>query len=244
MHTFWNLTRNEARLTVRDRGTLLFALLLPTGLLLGLGAAPALREPSQDFGGMRFIDYFAPSLVVMIVAIMGISALPTAIATYRERGMLRRMRTTPVHPAQLLGAQLLVSLATSVIATLLVIVLGRLVYGVPLPEHPFGFAIAFVLGMGAVFAIGMLVAARAPNTRVATGFATVVFMTVMFFGGVYVPRFLMPDVIVRVGEYTPPGVQSLLDSWNGTAPAVGPLLIMSVTALVFGAVSARVFKWE
>ncbi|GAB3994801.1 hypothetical protein GCM10029992_10340 [Glycomyces albus] len=76
--------------------------------------------------------------------------------------------------------------------------------------------------MGAVFAIGLLIAALAPNNRLATGLATVVFMAVMFFGGVYVPRFFMPEAIIRVGEYTPPGVQSLLDAWNGTAPAAGP----------------------
>lgn len=244
MHTFWKLTRTEARLLLREPTTFGVALLLPTVLILGLGAVPALRERSEEFDGVRFIDYFAPSVVVMVVAIVGLTALPAIMATYRERGMLRRMRTTPVHPAKLLGAQLTVSLATTVVSVVIVIAVGRLAYGVPLPQHPLGFAIAFILGMGAVFAVGLLIAALAPNNRLATGLATVVFMVVMFFGGVYVPRFFMPEAIVRIGEFTPPGVQSLLDAWNGTAPAAGPLLIMGGTALLFGAVSAKVFKWE
>ena len=244
MDSFWKLTRTEARLLVRDPMAFGLALLLPTVLLLGLGAVPALREPSEEFGGERFIDYFAPSVVVMVVAIVGLTSLPAILATYRERGMLRRMRTTPVHPSKLLGAQLTVSLATTVVSVAVVIAVGRLAYGVPLPQHPLGFAVAFILGIGAVFAIGLLIAAVAPNNRVATGLATVVFMVVMFFGGVYVPRFFMPEAIVRIGEYTPPGIDSLLEAWNGTAPAAGPLLVMGGMALVVGAVSAKVFKWE
>src|SRR5690606_6472182 len=123
--------------------------------------------------------------LVMAVSVIGLTNLPSVVATYRERGILRRMRTTPVHPASLLAAQLTVSLLASLVSALLIVVAGSLVYDVPLPEHPLGFAIAFVLGMAAVYAIGLLVAALAPNGRAATGMAMVLFMAVMFFGGVY-----------------------------------------------------------
>jgi len=244
MRSFMKLTRTEGRLLLRDPMTLFIGLLMPAVLLLGLGAVPLLRETSEDFGGARFIDYYAPSLLVMAVSVIGLTNLPSVVATYRERGILRRMRTTPVHPASLLAAQLTVSLLASLVSALLIVVAGSLVYDVPLPEHPLGFAIAFVLGMAAVYAIGLLVAALAPNGRAATGMAMVLFMAVMFFGGVYLPRFMLPEVIVTIGDYVPPGVQTLLDSWNGTAPSALPLVMMGATALAFGMLSARVFKWE
>jgi ABC-2 type transport system permease protein len=75
--------------------------------------------------------------------------------------------------------------------------------------------------------------------------ATVAFIAVMFFGGVYVPRFLLPDAITRIGVYVPPGVQALHDGWIGTAPPqVLHLLIMAGIALVATAAAARLFRWE
>jgi ABC-2 type transport system permease protein len=244
MSAFMKLVQVEARLFWRDPMSLTIGLLLPTVILIGLGAVPMLREPAEDMGGQRFIDYFAPSMIVMAVGTIGLTNLPVVLATYRERGVLRRMRATPVHPAKLLGAQMVVNLGASLAAALLVMLSGRLVYDVPFPQHLLGFTLAFVVGMSAVFALGMLVAAVAPTSRAATGLSTVLFMAAMFFGGVYLPRFLLPDALARVGDFVPPGVQSLLDSWNGTAPAVVPLLVMAVTAVAAGAVAARIFKWE
>lgn len=244
MSALGKLIQIEARLFVRDPMTFVVGLLLPTVVLLGLGAVPMLREPSEDMGGQRFIDYFAPSVIVMAVGVIGLTNLPAVLAAYREQGVLRRMRTTPVHPIKLLVAQLVVNLGASLLSAALVVVAGNLVYGVPLPKHAWGFAIAFVLGITAVFALGMLVAALAPTARAASGLSTVLFMLSMFFGGVYLPRFMLPDAIARAGDFVPPGVQSLLDAWTGTAPAVVPLAVMAATAVAAGAVAARIFKWE
>jgi ABC-2 type transport system permease protein len=244
MTALGKLVQIEARLFLRDPMSFTIGLLLPTVVLIGLGAIPILREPSPDMGGQRFIDYFAPSTIVMAVAVIGLTNLPAVLATYREQGVLRRMRTTPIHPAKLLLAQLIVNIGASLASALLVITAGKLVFDVPMPQHPWGFAIAFVLGISSVFAIGMLVAAVAPTARAASGLSTVLFMSVMFFGGVYLPRFMLPDAVARIGDYVPPGVQSLLDAWTGTAPAVIPLVAMAATALAAGAVAARVFKWE
>ncbi|MDA1358977.1 ABC transporter permease [Glycomyces luteolus] len=244
MSSLGKLVQIETRLFLRDPMSFTIGLLLPAAVLLGLGAVPMLREPSPDMGGQRFIDYFAPSTLVMAVGVIGLTNLPAVLAAYRERGVLRRMRTTPIHPAKLLLAQLIVNIGASLASALLVIVAGKLVFDVPMPQHPWGFAIAFVLGISSVFAIGMLVAAVAPTARAASGLSTVLFMSVMFFGGVYLPRFMLPDAVARIGDYVPPGVQSLLDAWTGTAPAVIPLVVMAATAIGAGAVAARIFKWE
>jgi ABC-2 type transport system permease protein len=244
MPALGKLIQIEARLFLRDPMSFTVGLLLPTVVLIGLGAVPMLREPAEDMGGQRFVDYFAPSVIVMAVGVIGLTNLPAVLAAYREQGVLRRMRTTPVHPVKLLLAQLVVNLGASLLSAALVIVAGKLVYDVPLPEHAWGFAIAFVLGITAVFALGMLVAALAPTARAASGLSTVLFMTAMFFGGVYLPRFMLPDAVARIGDFVPPGVQSLLDAWTGTAPAVIPLVVMAATAIAAGALAARIFKWE
>jgi ABC-2 type transport system permease protein len=238
------LTIIEARLLRRDLGTGLVAVVLPTLLLVVLGAIPALRRPDTVFGGQRFIDIFCPSLVVITIAVLGLNGLPIRLATYREKGVLRRMSTTPVHPANLLAAQLLVNLAALAVSVALLLAVGNLGFDVPLPRHRLGFIAAFGFGAAALFSIGLLVAAIAPTARAGAGIAVPMYLLAMFFGGVYLPRFLLPDLLVRIGAYTPPGVQAIQDAWIGAGPNPLQLGVMAGTAVVAGTVAAKMFRWE
>lgn len=244
MNTMRALLASEARLLLRDPITLLAATVLPSAVLLIFGSVFAPHQPDPALGGQRWIDLFAPSLVVITVATLGVQTLPVRLATYREKGVLRRLSTTPVHPARLLAAQLVIYTITSVIALALLIVSGNVAFAIPLPGHLLGYVAAFVVGMASLFALGLLVAAVAPSSRAATSIGLPMFFVVMFLGGVYVPRFLLPDVLVTIGDFTPPGVQGLQDAWLGTAPQLLPLAGMTAVAVVAGAVAVRLFRWE
>lgn len=246
----------EIRLFLREPWAALFGILFPTALLLALGAIPILREPSPEFGGARFVDIWAPTALVLGIGIFTLQHVPTVVATYRERGILRRMSTTPVPPATLLLAQLLVAMMATVTAAVILIVSAWLILDVPLPAYPGWFVIAFVVGVGSLLAIGLLLAAVAPTAKAASGLTTVVWMVTMFLSGVFLPRVFFPTPLQRIGDYTPPGVQAILNSWSAdaaVAAAVGgtsgppqllPLGIMLVIAVVAGAMAARLFRWE
>ncbi|HEX8865264.1 MAG TPA: ABC transporter permease [Lentzea sp.] len=234
----------EARLFVRDRLNSLFSLVFPCLLLLGLGAIPALRTPDPQFGGLRFIDSYLSSIIVFTLVFIGLQRVPAVVATYREKGVLRRLATTPMHPARLLVGQLVVNFAAAILSVLLTIVVAYVVFGVDLPHHPLGLACAVLLGGAGTFALGLVIAALAPTARAAGGWATVVFMLLMFFGGVYLPRFMLPSAVVTIGKYSPPGVEALHQAWLGTAPDWRHLAIMGLVSLVAGTVAARTFRWE
>jgi ABC-2 type transport system permease protein len=241
---FSKITLVEARLFLREPGTALAALLTPTVVLLVLGIIPALRRPDATFGNQRFIDIFCPSLIVVAIAVTGLNVLPARFATYRERGILRRLSTTPVHPAALLLAQLVISVLTALASILLLIVVGRLLFAVPVPRQLLGFGAALLLGTAALFSLGLLVAALAPTAKSASGLAVPLFLLSMFFGGVYLPRPLLPEALVRIGDYVPPGVQALQDAWTGSGPSPLHLGIMALITAVVGVLAARTFRWE
>lgn len=234
----------EAKLLLRDTGTWVMAVLLPTLILLILGAIPGLRMPNEAFGGARFIDLFVPSLVVITLAILGVNTMPIRLATYREKGVLRRLSATPVHPAALLIAQLVLNVAMAIVAVLVLIAVGNLAFQIPLPQHLPGFLAAFLLGMSSLFALGLMVAALAPSSRSATAIVVPLFVLVMFLGGVYVPRFLLPEIVMRIGEYTPPGVQAILDAWVGIVPHPLQLMVLAIITVVAGATAAKLFRWQ
>jgi len=234
----------EARLLLRDPVTWLAAIVLPTAILLIFGAVFAPHHADPALGGLRFLDVFVPSLVVISVGTLGIQSLPIRLATYREKGVLRRLSTTPAHPFRLLLAQLVCYAVTALLGLALLIVVAHGAFGVPLPARPIEYAIAVVLGTASMFAIGALVAAVAPSARVATALTIPLFFLVMFLGGVYLPRAFLPEILVRIGDFVPPGVQGLQDAWLGTAPQLAPLIGLGLVTVVLSIIAVRLFRWE
>jgi ABC-2 type transport system permease protein len=128
------------------------------------------------------------------------------LATYRERGILRRLATTPVRPVALLGAQLVMSLLTAIVSVALLLdrrpdavrraaaaalrrLRGRL------PGH----------GGAGVFAIGLFIAALAPGGKAANTIGTLPSSRLMFFAGLWTPREVFPEFLQRIGDFTPLG---------------------------------------
>ena len=102
-----SLTRLETKLFLREPMWLIFGLLFAPLLLAAIGLLfRGFDEPLDELGGDRLIDVYTSTVLGLALAMLSLMALPMTIATYREEGILRRMRTTPVHPAKLLLAHL------------------------------------------------------------------------------------------------------------------------------------------
>lgn len=237
------LITSEAKLFFREPTYWLVVVLLPTVILAIFGSMFG-SEPGEALGGLRFVDVFVPSLVVISVATLGIQTLPIRLATYREKGVLRRLSTTPAHPMRLLIAQFVVYTVAALASLVFLMVVANVWFGVPWPQQPLAYIAAFVLGMSSLFAIGLLLAAVAPSSRVATAVAIPLFFVVMLLGGVYLPRVYLPELLVRIGDFTPPGVQGLQDAWLGTAPQLLPLAVLAAITVLVGALASRAFRWE
>ena len=87
-----------------------------------------------------------------------------------------------------------------------------------------------------VYFIGLLV--------IASALFVPLFAFVMLLGGVYLPRMLLPEFLIRIGDFTPPGVQAMLDAWSGTSPQLTQLAVMVLITVVAGATAAKRFRWE
>ncbi|WP_410637745.1 ABC transporter permease [Amycolatopsis sp. lyj-346] len=244
MNTFAKITATETKLFLRSPFVAAAGILLPAVLLLAIGAIPGMTEPSPAAGGYRFLDAWVPSLIVVSLAMLALQSIPGAVATYREQGVLRRLATTPVHPANLLGAQLLIHVVIALAGIALVLGLANAVYDVPMPKHPVSFLLTLLLGVVSMFALGLIAAAVARTAKAAAGVAMVAFLPTMFFGGVYLPRPLLPEVIRRIGDYVPPGTQPLQDAWVGTGVQPLQLVVLGAFAVLGSALAAKLFRWE
>jgi ABC-2 type transport system permease protein len=236
----------EAKLHVREWPFLVFTIGLPVGLLLVLGLSiPAMTE--RDSSGLRFVDGQLPSMMTLLATLtLACSVLPAVLAAYREQGVLRRMSTTPVHPGRLLAAQLLINVAVGAVSTIVLIVVGSVVFGTAAPRQWAGFVLVFLLGSAALLSIGLVIAALAPSGKAASGIGSVVMFPLMFVAGMWVPRDVMPDALRVVSDYSVAGpfAQALKDTWAGQAPQVAHLAVMGAGLALFGGLAVRLFRWE
>jgi ABC-2 type transport system permease protein len=243
---FLKLTRNELRLFLREPLVVFFTLLFPTILVIILGSIPAFRDPSPDLGGETVISLYVGIALALSLAMLGLQFVPAVLASYREKGILRRVATTPVRPIALLAAQMAASLLIAVVSGLLVIATGRVAFDVALPGQVAGFVLAYVLSAAGVFAIGLLVAALVPTGKAANSIGSLLFFPSMFFAGLWTPREVFPKVLQRIGDFTPLGAgeRALHEAATGHWPHLLPLAVLLAYVVVFGAAAVRLFRWE
>jgi ABC-2 type transport system permease protein len=240
------VVRTEARLFGRELGALFWILLFPSILLLILGFIPDFRTPEEDLGGQRVVDLYAAVCVILAMLMAAVMSMPTVIAGYRESGILRRMRTTPMHPASLLLAQVGLHAAAVLGAIVLALGVARFVHDVPLPGDVAWYAVCIVLATLAAFSIGAVITAVSPSTRIVQTVGTVALFPMMFTAGVWLPVQGMTGWLHAVVVATPLGAaaEALNDSLVGHTPDLVDLAVMVGWTVVLSLVAVRSFRWE
>jgi ABC-2 type transport system permease protein len=236
----------ETRLFAREPGSLFWVLAFPSLLLLGIGLIPAYRQADPGLGGDRVIDVYVPSVVLVALITASVLSMPGTLTTYRERGILRRMRTTPARPAHLLIAQLVLHAVAAMLGAVLAVVVGRVVWAVALPEQLLAYGITLLLATLAGLATGAVITALARTAKAAQAIGLAVFFPSMFAAGIYVPLQVLPDTVRRIIELLPFGAaaQALNQAASGGWPAWNHLAVLALWTVVLMAAAARWFRWE
>jgi ABC-2 type transport system permease protein len=240
------LTATEFTLFLRDKIGPIFGVFFPIALLSIFGSLDFFTDPANGIDGVPLLHTYVPILVGFVIAMLALNTLPPTLAGYREQGVLRRLRTTPVGPARVLGAQLAICFATAIGSVLLLLAVARFAFDVPLPRNPLAFALATVLASLALIGIAVLIAAVTPTGKAANAVGSVLFYALMFFGGLYVPIDAMPTALRQVSEATPVGaaVQAMTAATEGHWPAAWQLPLLAGYALVTALLGVRLFRWE
>jgi ABC-2 type transport system permease protein len=246
MNGFSRLAFVETKLFLRETGAAIGVFGLPVALVIGFGLIPGFGDAQKSLSGQIGTQYIASIGVAIVLAILGLNGVPMVIGQYRERGILRRLGVTPVRPLTLLGADMMVWAAAAILSVAIVVGVARVAFHVPAPVDAGWFVLSVILGIAAMFALGLLVAAAAPTARSAAGLGWLLFFPNMFFAGVYIPTEEMSPVMRQIGTFTPLGsaLHAVRDSWMGLAPRPEYLGIMAAYAVIAGALAARFFRWE
>jgi ABC-2 type transport system permease protein len=241
------MTWMEAKLFLREPVGAFFTLAFPLMMLFLFGSIYG-NEPQAMFGGQGTIDISIPAYTAMIIATTGLVGLTITMAAYRENGVLRRLRTTPISPLVVLAAQVIVLFLMTTLGMLLLIVAGKLIYHIRFDGNALSVLAGFVLCSLGFFALGFILAGLMPTARTAQVVGMVLLYPMLFLSGAGFPRELLPETIKKVSTFLPLTyvVNLLRGLWIGETWG-GHLLDVAVLAgiLVLGVIiSAFTFRWE
>lgn len=242
---FVALTRNELRLLAREPAPVIWAVLLPLAAAVVTALIPPVTTPRPALGGMSFAQVYQPVLVLFTSSVLALQVMPTLVTQYRELGVLRRLRTTPVPAWQLLGAIVTIVLGLSMVMTVLLVGLPA-VLGLPLPANSAAFALTSLLAALSFVAIGALLCGVAKNSRVGAGIGGFVATCMWFAAGMWIPRALFPPVLATISDLTPGGAaaKGMLRAMAGDWPDAVSLVVLALWSVVGFAVAARTFRFE
>jgi ABC-2 type transport system permease protein len=244
----WRLTWLEIKIYAREPLGLIGAVGIPVlvyvvlGRLLGPRAArperampPALSADLPIFG----------SLLIVIGAVLSLIAI---IAIYREGGILRRLRATPLRPQTILTAHVIVKLLFTAVTLMLMVLAGRRVVPVPASVPLASFTAALLFSTVGILSLGFLVASVVPTARFAQPIGTLIFYPMLALCGLFVPIASLPPALRAVSRALPLtyAVSLLHGIWQGDGwlAHLGDVAMLTILFAVFTAASAKVFRWE
>lgn len=243
---FWKLTWLETKIFTREPMGFVGTLVVPLVLFIVLGRAFGANKPVAT----PEIDIpFNPAiLAAVLIALSAVQSLVAIISIYREGGILKRLRATPLSPVTIMGAQVVVKLVFTVISLALVMVAGRRLFPGVMGVNVFSFTAATLLGTFSILSLGFVLASIVPTARFAQPIGAAVLYPMLAVSGLFFPVDRFPRALQAVAFLLPTthAVALLQGIWNGSGWGAHWLDVAALLVLfgAFTALSTRVFRWE
>ena len=248
LHGLWKLTWIEIKVFMREPMGAFGTIGVPVLVFVVLGRLANNRLTPPSLAVSSFSRAGVPVLVAILIAVSAVLSLVTIISIYREGGILKRLRATPLRPQTILTAHVIVKLILTAATLALMLLAGKryIPAGVHVPW--FSFTIALLISTWSILSIGFLIASIVPTARFAQPVGAIILYPMFAVSGLFVPIASLPPLLQVVARILPLtyAVPLLQGIWNGDrwSAHVGDVAALAVLFFVYTTLSAKVFRWE
>jgi ABC-2 type transport system permease protein len=242
------LTWLEVKIFVREPLGLIGSVVVPVVAFILIGRAFSPSIPGTPPAEQATVGVDLAVFAALLISISAVQSLVTIVSIYREGGILKRLRATPLRPLTILSAHVLVKLLFTAVTLTLTMLAGRryLPPDMPIPWLAFGSATA--AGMLGMLALGFLLASLVPTARFAQPIASIVLYPMIGISGLFIPLDRLPPALQWLAHLSPATYAVSLmrgawhhDSWLRHGP---DLLGLAIVAAVSAGLASRLFRWE
>jgi ABC-2 type transport system permease protein len=237
----WRQYRLERRMFWRNPSAAFFGFLLPLLLLAIFGAVFSGRE--ED------LDVIVPGIAGLSVMSATFTSLAYNLTTLRERGILKRLRGTPLPPSAYLAGLGGNAVANAVLQVALVILAGHWVFGVAWPTEWLSLFVFLAVGVLCFASLGVALSHAIPNPESAPAWVNAVFLPQILIAGVFYDEKQAPQFIRDIAEVLPlkhliDGLSGAMVHGEGLSDHVTALLVLGAWTLAGVVLAVRGFSWE
>jgi ABC-2 type transport system permease protein len=244
----WKLTWLEIKIFMREPLGAFGSILIPVLVFLVVGRIMGSGRSPSSLAESNFMQTGLPVLASVLIAVNAVLSLVTIISIYREGGILKRLRATPLRPQTVLSAHVIVKLLLTAATLALLVLAGKRYYPVGVHAPLFSFTIALLISTWSILSMGFLIASIVPTARFAQPIGGFIMYPMLGICGLFAPIALLPPVLRAVAKVTPlTYAVSLMEGiWRGEgwAAHVGDVAALVLVFAVCTALSAKVFRWE
>jgi ABC-2 type transport system permease protein len=244
----WKLTWIEIKVFMREPMGAFGTIGVPVVVFVAVGRIFAHWMPPSMLVESSFVRVGLPVLAALLIAVNSVLSLVTIVSIYREGGILRRLRATPLRPQTILTAHVLVKLLLTAATLALLVLVGKRYYPIGVHAPLFSFTVALLISTWSILSVGFLIASIVPTARFAQPIGAAIMYPMIGLTGLFLPIAQMPPALRAVARVNPLAYAvSLLqgiwsgDKWSAHAVDVAALIIVFVVCTT---VSAKVFRWE
>jgi ABC-2 type transport system permease protein len=239
----FKLTWLELKIFLREPLGVIGSIVVPVAVFLVLGR---IGQGAPDAPTVVGPDL--PTMAALFISLSAALSLVAILAIYREGGILKRLRATPLRPYTILSAHVLVKLLTTLATVAALMLAGKRYFpaGVDIPYVPF--ALAVLISTLSILSIGFIVASAVPTARFAQPVGTLLFYPMIVLSGLFFPIAILPGYAQTLSRLLPVSyaVSLMRGIWRGEGwvAHAGDLAALAVVFLICVTLSARVFRWE
>jgi ABC-2 type transport system permease protein len=248
MRGLWKLTWVEIKIFLREPMGAFGTIFIPVLIFLVVGRVVSRRMSPDAMANSSFIHVGLPVIASVLIAVSTVLSLVTIISIYREGGILKRLRATPLRPQTILTAHVVVKLLLTAATLGLMVLAGKRYYPTGVHAPLLSFTIALLVGTLSILSIGFLIASIVPTARFAQPIGGAIFYTMLGISGLFSPVASLPPGLRTVARLLPTtyAVSLLEGIWRGDGWMAhrGDVLALVVAFVFFTAISAKVFRWE
>jgi ABC-2 type transport system permease protein len=248
LHGLWKLTWLEIKIFLREPLGAFGSIILPVLVFVLVGRFMGGRIPPREIASAEFVRVGLPVFVSVLIALSGVLSLVTIISIYREGGILKRLRATPLRPQTILTAHVLVKLMLTAVTMALTVLAGKRYYPIHMDVPVFGFAMALLISTWSILSIGFVIASIVPTARFAQPIGAAILYPMVALCGLFVPLQSLPPVLQAVARVLPLtyAVSLLQGIWKGEAWSahLGDVAALVVVFVICTGLAAKIFRWE
>jgi ABC-2 type transport system permease protein len=211
--------------------------------------AVALRSERVEAQSLDYVDLLVPGLLAMAIAQSAAFGVAFSLVAWRQKGMLRRLRLTPLPLVEFATARILFHLMIALVQAVILLTIGRVLFGVHLVGNVVALIPLILLGGVAFIALGMCIGGRVNSEDATAALSNLIVLPMTFLGGVFFPLSSAPEPVRVIAHFLPltylaEGLQDVAvrgHSFTSTLPNLG---VLALVALLLSGLALRLFRWQ